>query len=103
MMLLPTLLVVLACAGTPPPAQVTGLAPGDDVVCKTSEDCESDQFCKKPAGQCDAEGACLRRPEVCTANYLPVCGCDGKTHSNKCTAASAGQSVDYEGECTDDD
>ena len=99
MMLLPTLLVLLACAGTPPPAQMTDLAAGDDVACATSDDCESDQFCNKPAGECDAEGSCLRRPEICTADYSPVCGCDGQTYSNKCVAASKGRSVDYEGDC----
>jgi hypothetical protein len=28
-----------------------------------------------------------------------VCGCDGKTHSNACMAASVGVSVKYKGPC----
>jgi len=44
------------------------------------------------------------RPEMCTMNYLPVCGLNAdksvKTYSNACAACSDKQVVSYtDGEC----
>jgi len=65
--------------------------------------CDDGSFCSFPAqancGRADAPGECTVRPQICPFIFKPVCGCDGQTYSNSCSASSAGVSVEHDGAC----
>ena len=65
------------------------------IQCGKDEYCQFDETC----GATDRGGVCATKPQICTAIYAPVCGCDGKTYGSACTAAGQGVSVAQEGEC----
>lgn len=64
--------------------------------------CEASLWCDPEPGHCgddDAPGVCVFVPQMCTHDYRPVCGCDGRTHGNDCSRQSARAAKDHDGEC----
>ena len=78
---------------------------GEGTACgaRLGDTCAEGFFCsfapEAICGRADATGTCAPQPEACSTLYRPVCGCDGRTYGNACSAAQHGVSVDHEGEC----
>jgi hypothetical protein len=80
---------------------VVGDNPGG-TSCSSDADCSADESCVFPLGTCGGEGNCRPTGHLCAQFYDPICGCDGFTYGNACSAASAGVSAAHAGACEDE-
>lgn len=90
-----------------PPVEATTPEPNSSteaIACGAQgKECSAGSYCRleKAArcGEATSVGVCAPVPQICNRMFAPVCGCDGKTHSNACTAAAQGVNVRSEGAC----
>jgi hypothetical protein len=63
---------------------------------RLGDTCRAGEYCDFPddlCGAADAPGVCKERPQACTREFNPTCGCDGKIHSNPCMTRADGTDV----------
>ena len=96
--LIPTFFLVLVLTSAGAAAEEVTCAGIQGKLCPSNT-----MVCDLMPGHCkaiDLGGICKKRPSICTqVQFLPVCGCDGKTYSNDCTRLIAGAQKDHDGKC----
>ena len=73
---------------------------GSNAKCSPSMPCGSDEYCDysdQLCGKSPYVGHCKTRPQGCSLNLQPACGCDGKVYGNACNAYAAGVDISNAG------
>ncbi len=96
-------------AGTPDPGPLTPTTPRagsgvEGAMCAgfAGFPCNPGLYCSMTPQQqviADGAGTCRAQPRMCTKEYRPVCGVDGRTYGNACEASSHGVNVRKPGQC----
>jgi len=107
-------LAIISCAQNTGDGKIGSADPGFErpINAQTGESCggmmgticaNKSDYCHMDiaamCGAADQTGTCQPKAQMCTMQYDPVCGCDGKTYGNACSANSQGISVAAKGEC----
>ena len=89
--------VPITCPGEAMPVDTDGDQCADKCEaaakqCQAAADCNADQYCATPVGDCFGLGKCTAKPSSCddAASNDPVCACDGVTYPSDCHAFQKG-------------
>jgi len=69
----------------------------DDDICTDGLFCRVGNYAC--AEESNPQGRCAPEPLMCTYELAEVCGCDGKTYSNPCSAYAAGVNIEKNEPC----